>query len=136
MKKIKVRNAIFCEDIREEKSNKHILIGVFGGDINVSELPALVRLAIYTEIELKGDVPSKVFLKISGPGEGFAMMQAEPRINDEADSLQTIVISTPSFAINADSEGIIKVEVGFQEDSLQQIISKKIILKKGSSPTA
>lgn len=135
MKNFKVRNAIFCEDIREEKSNKHILIGVFGGDLHVAEIPALVRLAIYTEIEIKGDIPSQVFLKISGPGDGYAIMQAQPRVNEEADNLQTIVISTPSFAIQAESEGNIKVEIGFQEDRLQQIISKKITLKKGSSPT-
>jgi len=136
MKNFKVRNVIFCEDIREEKSNKHILIGVFGGDLHVAEFPAFIRLAIFTEIEIKGDIPPKVYLKISGPSEGMALMEAEPRVNSEADNLQSIVISTPSFAIQAEAEGVIKVEVGFEEGRLQRIGSKKLILKKGlSSPS-
>jgi hypothetical protein len=43
------RNAILCDDIRNERGNKHSLMGVFSGDLVVAKLPAQVYLALYFE---------------------------------------------------------------------------------------
>src|SRR5437016_351670 len=45
----KFRNVIACEDVREEVGNKKSLMGVYGGDIIVSEIPAQIWLAFYIE---------------------------------------------------------------------------------------
>lgn len=50
------RNAILCEDVREEIRNKKSLMGVFTGDVVVSEFPARIRMAIYLEYApIKGE---------------------------------------------------------------------------------
>lgn len=43
------RNAILCEDVREEIGNKKSIMGVFGGDVLVQSLPARIRVAFYAE---------------------------------------------------------------------------------------
>ena len=49
MKTGEFRNVILCEDIREEVGNKKSLMGVFSGDIIVSEMPASLQICIYLE---------------------------------------------------------------------------------------
>lgn len=44
-----LRNAILCDDIREEVGNKLSLMGIFGGDILVGEFPAQIQLAIFMQ---------------------------------------------------------------------------------------
>src|SRR5688500_4908101 len=51
----KFRNAILCEDVREELRNKKSLMGVFAGDVLVDKFPAQIRFALYVEyIPLRG----------------------------------------------------------------------------------
>jgi hypothetical protein len=42
---------IVCDDIREEKSNKDILVGVYTGDILVPAFPAIIALAAWMKVE-------------------------------------------------------------------------------------
>jgi len=44
-----LRNVIVCDDIREEVGGKHSLMGVFGGDIVLNELPGSIFLAFYMQ---------------------------------------------------------------------------------------
>lgn len=41
---------VFCDDIREEKSNKHILIGVYGGEMNVAAGPTSIPISIWIQL--------------------------------------------------------------------------------------
>lgn len=43
-------HALFCDDIREETSGKHILIGVYSGEMNVNAGPAVVSLSVWVQI--------------------------------------------------------------------------------------
>ena len=49
--KLTVELAALCEDIREEKGGKITLIGVFSGDVQVTELPAKIRVAFYFSLQ-------------------------------------------------------------------------------------
>jgi hypothetical protein len=42
-------SVILCEDIRDETGNKKSLMGVFSGDILVTEFPAKIPVAMYFE---------------------------------------------------------------------------------------
>lgn len=65
---LSVVNAIVCEDIRTEVSNKYILIGVFGGQINLSVSPAVIQLALFLELSPNRVGPVDLEFKI---GEGI-----------------------------------------------------------------
>lgn len=43
-------DAIFCDDIRQEVTNKHILIGVYASDMRVSQMPAVVPLSLWIRV--------------------------------------------------------------------------------------
>lgn len=43
------RNTSICEDVRDEVGNKKSLMGVFSGDLIVTEFPARLRVAFYAE---------------------------------------------------------------------------------------
>ena len=83
MDTIEVRNAILCEDIRHEIGNKNSLIGVFGGDILVAELPARIRVAVYYDamVSVRGKIQSEIKLQfgdappILGAGQIYKMFK-------------------------------------------------------------
>lgn len=54
--------ALFCDDIRQEISNKVSLIGIYGSHMLVSEMPAkLPKLCVHFQIELEPkEVPQKI----------------------------------------------------------------------------
>ncbi|MCB9947887.1 MAG: hypothetical protein H6842_08670 [Rhodospirillaceae bacterium] len=61
---------LFCDDIREEKSGQHSLIGIYSDNINMPSLPsAFPKLAIYIRITLDVTDPVKeIALSIVAPG--------------------------------------------------------------------
>lgn len=46
-----ISSVIICDDVRKEVSGKDILIGVFSGGISVPAYPAVLRTALWIEIE-------------------------------------------------------------------------------------
>lgn len=61
---------LFCEDIREEKKNTDIIIGVMPDNIRVAQLPGLFpRLALYVRIQSPvDDPPPSISLRVEVPG--------------------------------------------------------------------
>lgn len=50
---------VICEQVRKESNGKDILIGVYGGDIIVTDFPAFLTLTIWVEYAFHGpgDLP-------------------------------------------------------------------------------
>lgn len=80
MNKIKIENAVFCEDARQEIGGKYTLLGVGGSDLNISEIPAFIRVAIWIygsasaegkfEAEMRGlDVDKQPLVKVELKGQ-------------------------------------------------------------------
>ena len=61
---------LFCEDIREEKKNTDIIIGVMPDNIRVAQVPGLFpRLALYARIQSPvDDPPPSISLRLELPG--------------------------------------------------------------------
>lgn len=62
--------ALLCDDVRTENTSKDILIGVYHGGVVVNRLPAILRLALYLQIDI-GPSPLKTNLsiRILGPDD-------------------------------------------------------------------
>jgi hypothetical protein len=62
---------LFCEDIREEKSGKFILIGLYTDNVNVTSIPGVFsKLAIYVRIHLNPAFDIReMTLVIRAPGQ-------------------------------------------------------------------
>jgi hypothetical protein len=65
--------ALFCEDIREEKSGQDTIVGILPDNINVRRLPAVLpKLAIYLRFHLNAASEFKIIrtrLRVPGADE-------------------------------------------------------------------
>lgn len=75
--------AVFCEDIREEKTGTQTLVGVYPDNLNIPKVPvALPKLAVYLRIALDPFVdadPISVWL-ISPKGEERKINDIDPKM--------------------------------------------------------
>lgn len=104
---IRIRNAVLCEDVREEvRTNKHILIGTFSGDIRFGgPLPAPAQFALYLDIQAPaGFHPFEI--RFSGPGPGSAVLDAAINMGENGYG----TITTPRMNITMQEEGIFRLD--------------------------
>lgn len=47
MNKLKIDNVVFCEQVRPETGGKHTLLGAFAPELNLTELPGNILMAIW-----------------------------------------------------------------------------------------
>lgn len=81
---LKVSTALICEDVRVERSGKHIIIGVFAANIVVAQLPAFFPFMIWLQIEEVdvGEIEFEFRARLSGHSlatGGFTTNHTEKR---------------------------------------------------------
>ncbi len=59
MKAAKIANAVVCEDVRTEQNGKQIIIGVYSGDIVVSNVPAFIPVMLWLQLDDIGTEPEE-----------------------------------------------------------------------------
>lgn len=91
--------ALFCDDIREEKSGAHSLIGVMADNVRVPGFPgALPKLAIHIKINLPIDfahIPIDIFITNPGSPEIFVNTITAELITN---SIETAVVQGSPLA--------------------------------------
>lgn len=122
------KNAILCEEIRQEKSNKFILIGVFSGDIVVEKFPAQLGLSAYIEAIVSKPGQSSVWLRLSGPGEGEALIEAVLETT-KADEAATLPL--PRMDVSMTCEGTFRLSASEDQDTWVSLIEKEVIQRDG-----
>lgn len=102
-----VENVVVCDDIRQEISHKHILVGVYSNVINIAMLPANINLAFWIELLCKKRGPLALQLKIELPGNptGFHI-GIDMTIDNTANSAP---LATPQINCLITQEGEIKL---------------------------
>ncbi len=122
------RAVILCDDVRVENNGKHILIGVYSGDIYVSEFAFQLPLRLWINVTPK-EVGKQYQLELrsSFSGKGFA----HAKISFDAKGAGDVGFALPPFVINGTEEGEIVVEV--EQDGHWQVILRKKVLKPPTS---
>ncbi|WP_282608966.1 hypothetical protein [Pelagibius sp. Alg239-R121] len=123
-KKIRFRNVLLCDDIRQEISNKLILIGVYTGHIVLSEFPANIRLAVYAEFKPRELTVEDVQLRYKLDGKLLATISGRVEAHD-LDSWATAAI--PALPLQLESMGELSIEAQFGDGSVEVIGRKQII---------
>ena len=118
----KVESAILCEDIRQEKSNKFILIGVYSGPILVSQFPMSISLAVFV-IGTPEEQEGLVTLRFSGPGEDTALLKMGYRRSDDN---TFAALSTPVLQIALQQEGTLLIEISADGESWEPLLSRDV----------
>ena len=120
-----IKNSLLCEDIREEKTGKRTLVGVYSGDVDISEIPGTMAIALYTEIEILIPGNYELSLRLSGPGDHSATLKANlalDKINKFA------ILATPRIDILVDRDGTLKFEISTDGEDWTTLFEKKITL--------
>lgn len=128
MKNATVNNCILCEEIRQEKNNKLILLGVYAKDILVSNIPATIPLAPYIEITIHKPEQTTISVRISGPGEGEAIMRV---LFDTKKRDDEVVILSPRFEVHIACEGMLNVDISDDEKNWQPVLRRHVIQQDG-----
>ena len=91
---------VVCDDIREEVSGKHLLIGVYSNGMTVDAFPIKLRLYIYVLFRWRGGGSEEIQFRtlIDGqPQKPFATGQLESAEDNLWDYSQGIPVRTPVF---------------------------------------
>lgn len=115
-------NAILCEDVRQEKSNKYILIGVYAGDILTESLPADLPLCIYIDGRIRTGGQHTLFLRLSGPGEGSGVIG----VTLSSEEGGTVAVATPRIDVHMEHFGTFRVEVSDDRETWVTLIEKQV----------
>src|SRR5437879_3808001 len=125
LEQLTIRNAILCEDVRQEKSNKFILIGVFANNILVGDTPASVAVALYIEAVSKV-ASGELFLRYSGPGEGSALIGLNYTASQKDASFDPVItIVAPRIDVLMEKEGTFKIELSEDQRSWHTLVETK-----------
>ena len=67
MPAVKPIAAIVCDDIRHEKSNKEILIGVYSNELIIHKKPARLRLSVFVLVDVLEIGETEFEIRLDGP---------------------------------------------------------------------
>ncbi|RUW98320.1 MAG: hypothetical protein EOS71_00390 [Mesorhizobium sp.] len=129
----KVTAVVFADDVRREVSGKDIIVGAFGGDIVVPALPAPVQLALWVQLNIRGEnVPLEFELTMpNGAPEGVKMrFELHGKIDGTAS------VTTPPIGTVVTKEGYVAVRFRVNEgkNKFTEVARKKIIVGSPQLP--
>lgn len=117
---------MLCDDIRQEaRTNKYMLIGTYSGNIRVgAPLPVRCPLALYVELYVPAGT-HHLELRISGPGKGSAILNAE--IHHEEEGVG--VIATPRLEIELEKEGYLRFDARISGGRWTNLLKKLVFYR-------
>jgi hypothetical protein len=124
-------SSVVCDDIRREDNGKMILIGVYGREVTVGALPALLIMSVFTIVQSKiaGDIPFTI--RVIGDGD-HQLIPNIPLVAKISGSL-TANIVIKGLPINLLSEGKITFQWKMEEGTDWGTIFE-LRVKKGEVP--
>jgi Family of unknown function (DUF6941) len=126
----KFRNAILCEDIRDEVGNKKSLMGTISGDVLVREFPVTLRLAIYMEYVPEASDGDHLSVE-------FRLLQNETEIakGKMESSVQPGLVSNfvlPMAFVTFEKEATFRMCASVNNGPEEEILSKKVMIPTGA----
>lgn len=107
---------VFCDDIRIETTGKHLLVGVYGGNINVNKSPFQLPLAIWAKITgLSLGTHSATFIarkRVGVETTDFAKMVAEVNVEN---LITPICITLPGLPLSIDMDCTVEIVMSFDD---------------------
>lgn len=128
--KLELGNVLICDEVRQERNGKFILLGVFAGDILVSTIPASVPLSFYIELNVPSPGHHALSLRFSGPGEHSATL----KVNLEAAEAGPGGINGPRMEVAMTQEGELRVDASTDDENWVNLVSKRVRLDPNASP--
>jgi len=128
---IKIKSAILCDDIRQEKNNKLILIGVFSGNIMLHDFPGMIAPQIYIEWVLDRPGEHKFTIKYELGGEKRKEIKGNYKLL-ESNEVASLVL--PPVLLEIERPTKLDVVLRLDDGSPINILTKKIVAAELSEP--
>lgn len=138
--KITPLHAFVCDDIRVEDSGKHMMIGIYTGNIRASVFPTTLRLCTWLSFEIKHDedsteptiVETKIEVQLDDDDQemkeltaAIRVEQADPRI----DKGYTEIIEVPQTGaeLRLPCEGELRILTRRKGGKWKQLLTKRVV---------
>ena len=137
---MKIRSAIVCDDIRQEKNNKHILIGVYASSIRVAELPGALGLSYYAQVEApEHNIGDELIFEVEGhvideDGKKKLFIKGKSTVTLVDDVIATI--ATPVFPIAIESECSLRLRIREVGERWMTALTTKVIYDPSLRPSS
>lgn len=119
-----MQNAVLCDDIRPERdTNKHILIGVFSGDLVVPEFPATLAPALYVEYWAQRKGKFEFSISYSWQGKNIVPIRGRLETLEEG----VVVLVLPQAVMEVSEPTRLEVSMTVGTDAPIALVSKKVI---------
>jgi hypothetical protein len=120
---IEFSTVLFCDDIRKEASGKDIVIGVYGGPVNVHAYPTPFALSLFIEIVPTEAGQFPINLRISSPS-------GNPPVTIDANTLiqkvEPATVSIVGIPLQLERDGLITVEAAVGGGGFRKIKEKLV----------
>jgi hypothetical protein len=131
--RLKVRNAVVCDMVRTENTGKHILIGVYAGDIFFDAFPAKFVPAFWLEIAPLDQTEIDIQIKLDAP--------AAKKLNVLTVTLPLVEPVVGALVVNPTLIEIIKpgrlaLSVRLVGQSWREVVAKNLDLKPSTPPAS
>lgn len=119
----KVISVVMCDDLRKEITGKDILIGVYGGSINVASYPTHIQVAIWMELEVPeiGQFPGHI--KIETPSGNPPI---DVRFNMEVKEGNTGIVALAGLPVALERDGDIIISAKFGSGEMTEVRRKLV----------
>lgn len=128
LRRPKVTNVVLCDDIRTERNNKLIMVGVYTADLLVPKFPANMRLALYFTVQgaPAGQHEFEVRIIATGSNSGISGTV------DVANPQDPIIVVTPPVPVVFPKAGKLKVDFKIGDSGWLKVVTKEV--SEGAPP--
>jgi hypothetical protein len=118
-----IRNAILCDFVRQEITNKYIIIGTYTDQIMVAEFPALPMFSLYLEMYIEKTGTHKIYFRIMIDKNISAKGLLELEQNREG--FAVLIIPPINIAVN--SESVLRYQFSIDDITWSDILDREIV---------
>ena len=125
---MRILNTLLCDDVRVEKSGKHVLVGAYLDSIQVPDFPTTLSLMLWMQFfaDLDGDLPLEVrVLKDNRP---LQTMDGSIHISDHN---QVNTLRVPTATLELKSPGLLAFQ--FRQKGKRWRTVKRIPIHSGDA---
>jgi len=126
---------IICDDIRVENNGKDIFIGVYSGDIVLSNMPTALNLAFWIDLKTEGVGERAVeFRIVLDPGEVQIAKVGATLVSPPDDNRGSFAFG--GVNIQFQRPGAISIQFHHKGEPWREVARKNVIVRKASADTS
>lgn len=97
---------LLCDQIRQENNGKLIAIGIYGGDILVTEFPSVIPVALLVRLKTKSEGPYRIEVRYLLDGALIAGFESQMTVSPGSE----VMGSLPEFPLHIPHAGKMVVQ--------------------------